>query len=149
MSFLTDYVEFPSFVLGITPRSRSINISYHLYTAPPKRSPLSWIKEEPQKMRDKSLPCQTDWAAQEPEAPSPDAEPQTNVPFTALHVGDSRDSSNLTHAVVMEGCPLPPIVFSLMATKPPASKKVNKITPEYPVRTAATRHLTGTDLRAT
>lgn len=36
-----------------------------------------------------------------------------------------------------------------MATKPPVSKKAKKITPEYLVRTAVTRHLTGTDLWAT
>lgn len=149
MSFLIGYVEVPSFVLGITTRSKSINKSSHLYTAPPKRSPLAWIKREPYKIRDKSLSCQRDWEAHEPKAPSPEVEPQTNILFTALYVGGSRDSSNLTQAVVTEDCPLPPIVFSLMATKPPVSKKVKKITPEYLVCTAVTRHLTGTDLWAT
>lgn len=94
MSFLIGYVEVPSFVLGITTRSKSINKSSHLYTAPPKRSPLAWIKGEPRKIRDKSLSCQTDWAGHEPKALSPEVEPQTNIPFTALYVGGSRDSSS-------------------------------------------------------
>lgn len=132
MSFLIGYVEVPSFVLGITTRSKSINKSSHLYTAPPKRSPLAWIKREPYKIRDKSLSCQRDWEAHEPKAPSPEVEPQTNILFTALYVGGSRDSSNLTQAVVTEDCPLPPIVFSLMATKPPVSKKVKKKYPRIP-----------------